>query len=173
MSAWQDTAVSILRVLINDLSSTPDYTTCKLEELLCVAAHFIVQEIDFTTAYTVSIPATTISPDPVDDVDFINFMVLKAACLVDQSTFRTKAALEGIKVQCGPANLAIGGNIRGFQILLEKGPCMTYQELKKDYQFGDINIIKGIFSPFVSNTFSPSDNYGPYYDDDGRRSKYF
>lgn len=168
--AWEDIGVAMLRILINDMDSTPTYSTCRLEELLCVAAHFNIQEITFDTTYTVSIPSTTISPDPASDVSFINFMVLKAACLVDQSTFRVKAALEGLAIKCGPAALTVDGHTQGFQTLLEKGPCAAYKELKDEYQWGDPNIIKSVLSPFVGNNFYPTDYYN--VPDDNRSMKY-
>lgn len=158
--AWQDDGVAMLRILINDMSSTPEYATCRLEEILAVAARFIIQDISFSTVYTVNVSEVTISPDPVTDIEFMNFMVLKAACLVDQATFRVKAALEGIKAACGPINLSVSNHIGGFKTLLEQGPCKTYAELKKEYSFGNLSIIRGVFSPFVSNNFYPTDYFG-------------
>ena len=158
--SWQDETIPMLRVLINDLGETPDYSESRLEELLLVAASYVSREIGFANDYTVSITSCTISPDPTDKsgdgLDFMNFIVLKAACIVDQSTLRTKAALAGLKAQFGPARLDTLQHLDGFKILMEQGPCATYEQLKMEYMFGNDHYVKGVFSPFVSNNFDPA-----------------
>ena len=60
----------------------------------------------------------------------MNLTVLKAACLADLSTYRTKAAMAGLKARCGPAVLETLEYTKGFKELLEFGPCKAYEELK-------------------------------------------
>lgn len=168
--AWNNTMVTMVRVLISDLDATPTYTDARLEQLIVVASQFVQQELDFSTAYTINIASPDISPDPTvtatKDDAFTNFVVLKAACIADQSTFRTKALAEGIRAVCGPVSLQVAGNLKGFQTLLDKGPCAAYEELKQDYIFGNINNIRAIFSPFVGNEFRPDDGrLGTFFDD--------
>lgn len=160
--AWQDEAIPMLRVLINDLGATPTYSDDRLEQMLIVSAKLVYQDIDLTYDYTISIESSTISPDPTTNEDdaFINFFVLKAACIADQSTYRTKAAMEGIRAALGPASLAVGGHLPGFKTLLELGPCATYKEMKEAYEFGNVNIVRGILSPFAGNRFDPKTLYG-------------
>lgn len=169
--AWDTTMVTIVRVLINDLDGST-YTDARIEQLLVVAAQFVQQELDFDTTYTITIDTPDIDPDPTvtatKDDAFTNFVTLKAACIADVSTFRTKALLEGVKAVCGPAALSVVGNLKGFQTLLEKGPCAAYEELKQDYIFGNVNNIRAIFSPFVGNDFRPSDNINTNLYDDPR-----
>src|SRR5574339_394773 len=102
---WQDETIPTLRILINDLDSTNyTYSDDRLSQTLVVAAKLINQEVEFDNEYTISIENVTITPDPVDDGDevYVNMMILKAACIVDQSTFRTKANIEGVKAALGP-----------------------------------------------------------------------
>ena len=155
--AWQDTMIPMLRVLISDLSGTPTYSDERLEQMLVVSAQYVTLEITFATTYTITISSCTISPDPIglDDDAFANFVVLKAACLTDWSTFRTKALISGIKARCGPAILDTVKHLDGFKQLLEQGPCAAYTALKDNYVFGNAQLIKAVLSPFVSNDFDP------------------
>ena len=162
--AWDVTMVTMVRVLINDLdSSNYTYTDERIEQIIVVAAQLVQQQLDFDVDYTINIDTPDISPDPTvtatKDDAFTNFSVLKAACIADQGTFRTKALSEGIKAVCGPVALTVAGNLKGFQTLLDKGPCAAYEELKNDYVFGQPHI-KAIFSPFVSNNFRPTGVFG-------------
>lgn len=158
--AFFDTAIPYLRILIGDLGGTPTYSDCRLEELLLVAAKLVKQDIYFPTTYTISIPAQTISPDPEEDDAFLNFTILRASCLVDTTTFRTKAALNGISANIGLASLTVNGHLEGFKYLLENGPCKTYEEMKRQYMFGQnlIYTVQAILSPFTSSTYSPQDS---------------
>ena len=158
--AWQDELIPMLRALISDLGVEPLYSDERLEELIVVSAKFVKQEMDFNDNYTIDVTACSISPDPTtgvtDDRDaFSNFIVLKAACMADWSTFRSKALLNGIKVRCGTAWLETMDHIKGFRDLIDFGPCKAYDTLKKDYKFGNVQVIKAILSPFTSNNFSP------------------
>ncbi len=149
---WQDEAIPTLRILISDLEGTT-YSDSRLEQTLVVAAKLTAQEVSFDNTYTISVENLSISPDPVDTEDdiFVNMMVLKAACLVDHSTFRTKASLEGLKAQLGPAAMQVGGNLAGFKTLLELGPCATYTQFKDDMIWGNLDNVKAVMSPFSSN----------------------
>lgn len=153
--AWDTTMVTMLRVLINDLDAST-YTDTRLKQVIVVSAKYVNQELGFT--YDIDIDTPDITPDPVTDEDdaYVNFVILKAACIADQSTFRTKALNEGIKAVLGPASIAVAGNLSGFKTLLEMGPCKTYEELKFQYQIGNAKAIKAVLSPFVGNNFSAS-----------------
>lgn len=156
--AWDATMVTMLRVMINDLTTPYTYTDARLEQVIALAASYVTQEIDFDTDYTVTIDPPAISPDPVDEEDsaYMNFVVLKAACIVDIGLYRTKAAIAGVKARLGPGQLETAQHLTGFKDLLTIGPCAAYTTLKKEYEFGDNLAIKAILSPFVSNNFYPS-----------------
>lgn len=148
----------MLRVLINDIDITNlTYSDDRLEELLVVSARYVQQDITFTTTYTISVSDVTITPDPVDNEAFGNFVVLKAACLTDWSTYRQKALIAGVRARCGPTSLdVLGEHLAGFQTLLDKGPCAAYEDMKMKYQFGNPRAIRAILSPFRGNNFDPT-----------------
>jgi len=156
--AWQDTMVSMLRILVNDMDDTPVYSDSRMEQMLVTAAMYVNIEISFDYTYTIGITTPSISPDPTGNGDdaFTNFVVLKAACITDQSTFRTKALAAGVKAKCGPAVLETLKHLDGFKQLLEIGPCAAYTELKKQWTFGNSRLVHAILSPFTSNNFDPS-----------------
>ena len=156
-NVWQDEMVLMFRVLINDMTSTPTYTDQRLEQILAVAALYVVQDITFDNTYTISIIPVSISPDPVEanDSAFMNFVILRAACIADQGLLRSKALISGLKARCGPAVLETMGHLDGFKELITIGPCAAYDKLKKSYIFGNAELIKAVLSPFVSNDFSP------------------
>ena len=161
MAQWDKTMVTLLRVLIDDLDPA-DYTydDCRLQQVLVVGAQYVNQEIDsFANTYTVDVNSPDISPDPTvtesrDDA-FTNLTVLKAACIVDQSLFRTRAMAAGIRARCGPAILETRNHLVGFSELLDKGPCAAYEKLKLEYQMGNAQACRAILSPFIGNNFNP------------------
>ena len=65
--------------------------------------------------YKIDVTTNVITPDPTDtnsrDETFISFVALRASCFLDQSTYRTKAATEGIRAGLGPAQLNVSGNL--------------------------------------------------------------
>ncbi len=154
--SWLDEAIPMLRVLINDWGDEPEFTDTRLKDALVVAAKLVAFQFQFTN-YTVTQSTLSVSPDPVENADdpFLNLSVLKAACIVDQGQFRAKAALEGISVHCGPGSISVSSHLKGFKEILEIGPCKMYEELKTQYLYGNINVVKGIFGPFVNNKFDP------------------
>ena len=144
-----------------------------MQQMLVVAATYVNIELSFDYTYTIEIDTPDISPDPTlnGDAAFQNFVVLKAACITDLSTFRTKALSSGVKAQCGPAVLDTIKHLDGFKQLLELGPCAAYDVLKKQWTFGNTRLIHAILGPFVSNNFSP-DSLGLSVDDGRGRAPY-
>lgn len=158
-SVWEVEIPLIVRTLINDLGDTPTYSDDRIKQLVVVAARYVLNEIPFSTQYNLDIINNSISPDPSADtsrdVYFVSFVALKSACLLDQSTFRTKAVSEGICTALGPANLSVAGNLSGYKTLLEVGPCKTYEQTRLEYVAGNTQIIRAVLSPFVGNNFDP------------------
>lgn len=158
--SWEIEIPLVVRTLINDLDTdSPTYSDDRIKQLVVVAARYVINEIPFATQYNLDIINSTISPDPsVDatrDVYFVSFVALKSACLLDQSTFRTKAISEGIRTALGPANLQVAGNLAGYKTLLDMGPCKTYEQSRLEYVAGNTQIIRAVLSPFVGNNFDP------------------
>jgi len=157
--SWQLEIPIIVRVWINDLEDKPTYTDDRIQQVIAVAAQNVIREINLTETYTVDVVNLTISPDPClaseKDNDFIALTSLKSACILDQSTFRTKAVNEGIKSSLGPTMLQVQGNLKGYQTLLETGPCAIYQQLRTEFEIGNPNTCQAVLSPFVGNAFDP------------------
>jgi len=163
--SWQTELPSIVRILINDMDDQPVYSDQRLLQVLAVAAKYVQFDVVLDHKYDVDVSLSIISPDPTLDKDeiFISLVCLKAACLVDQSTLRTKAAIEGVRASLGPASLSVGGSLEGLRLILEKGPCATYDELTSHWDVKDASAIKAIFSPFVGNKFDPRYIQGNIY----------
>ena len=155
--SWNETLITMVRVLTNDLTSPYTNEDEALEKIIVVAANYVQQEIKPDIIYSFDYITPNIIPDPVDNGDIIysNFVVLKAACLADTNLFRTKVAMDGVEAKAGLASLKISGMSQGFKDILLLGPCKAYDSLKQEYQFGDSSIVHGIFSPFISDTFDP------------------
>jgi hypothetical protein len=170
-ACWMTEMVMMLRGWIGDMSDTPTYSDSRLRQMLLIAAQFVQIDLQWPTTYTINISESSISPDPADedtrDVDFMNFVVLKASCMADLSTYRTKALMEGIRANLGPASLTVGGNAKGFMDLLNsaEGPCGLYKGLRRQYQFGNVNMLRAVMNMFSSNQFNPSDNGQNYYNE--------
>jgi hypothetical protein len=158
---WEIEIPIIIRNLINDLADPPTYSDARIQQLAVIAAQYSLNDLNLSTNYNIDIVNQTITPDPSDpnsrDTDFIGFVALKSACILDQSTFRTKAALEGIRTALGSANLSISGNLAGYKMILDQdqGPCKLYEQLVLDYNIGNATAVSAVLSPFVGNNFDP------------------
>jgi hypothetical protein len=157
--------------LINDVSeSNPTYSDERILQAIVVAAKYVQFDINLSKIYTLDIANPTITPDPTAENDdiFISLVALKTACLFDQSTLRTKAALEGIRAALGPASLSVGGSLAGLKLIIEQGPCAAYDELTSHWDVKEATAIRAVLSPFVGNKFDA--RYLQTYTD---RSRYF
>lgn len=155
--SWQIEIPLIVRTLINDLSDTPTYSDERIQQVVTVAAKYVQFDVSLDNQYVVNVSLSTITPDPteINDDIFVSLLCLKSACIIDQSTLRTKAAMEGIRAALGPASLSVGGSLDGIKILLDKGPCQTYKELTEHWNVGSAAAAQAILSPFVGNKFDP------------------
>lgn len=164
--SWNIEIPIIVRTLINDLDDNPKYSDERILQVITVAAKYVQFDIVLDQAYTIDIINANISPDPTlyDDSIFISLVGLKAACIIDQSTLRSKSALEGIRAALGPAQLSVAGSLAGFNLILDKGPCAAYEELVSQWDVREATAVRAILSPFVGNKFDPrslySDNRG-------------
>ncbi len=151
----------MVRALINDLDAET-YTDERLEQLIVVAAKFVNQDLE--SSYVIDINSPDIVPDPVDQDDeiFVNLVSVKSACMIDHGNLRLKAAVAGLSATAGPASLSIGSNNFGaYKDIIAMGPCAMYRIMLQDYKFGAGALCHGILSPFISNSFDPSNlNYG-------------
>jgi hypothetical protein len=156
---WQFEIPVIVRSIIGDFTDPPTYSDDRINQIAIVASQYIVSEITLNKQYIVDIRNSSITPDPSDpasrDSDFISFWGLKTACMMDQSSLRTRALSAGIRTSLGSAVLDIDPNMDGYKLLLENGPCKVYDKLRLEYNIGNSSILQAVLSPFVGNNFDP------------------
>ena len=155
--SWQIEIPIIVRTLIDDFGDIPTYSDDRLIQIITVAAKYVQFDVVLDYQYTVDVANLSITPDPTNNRDeiFISLVGLKAACIVDQSSLRTKAALEGIRASLGSANISIGNSLQGLITILEKGSCASYDELVSHWDVKNATAIAAVLSPFVGNKFNP------------------
>lgn len=160
----------MVRTLVNDLSDSPTYTDERILQVIAVAAKYVEFDVSLDNKYVIDVVNPSISPDPtaLDDNIFISLVSLKAACIIDQSTLRTKAAVEGIRAALGPASLSVGGSLVGLKLIMEQGPCAAYDELTSHWDVKEATAFRAVLSPFVGNKFDSR-----YLQDYSYRSRYF
>jgi hypothetical protein len=162
---WQDELTIITRTLVNDLDFPTEFSDARIQQVLTVSARYVQFDVNLDNTYSIDVLNNTITPDPVSNNDsiFTSLVCLKAACIIDQGTFRTKAALEGIRTALGSANLSFGGSLTGWQSIIDHGACALYQELTDQWDIRNASAFAAVLSPFVSNRFDPRYfNVGPF-----------
>ncbi len=163
---WQNTSLIMLRTMLNDAGcDSVRYTPQRLSDLLITAAYFLPLDINFSTDFIVNVEARTITPNPIDQTDgdeFINFLVLRAACLADEGNFRTAALAQGVSARLGPASLHTSNYGQYLHMLLNEGPCKTYNRLVEIYNmsYEGGKVVRAVLSPFASNDYNPSNQLG-------------
>lgn len=155
--AWQDDLTLIVRTLVNDLDEPYTFSDNRIQQILTVSGKYVQFDVNLDNKYQIDVVAQSISPDPVaiDDDIFMSLICLKAACIIDQGTLRTKAALEGIRTSLGSANLSIGGSLEGWKEIIEQGACAMYDELTSHWDVQNATAVRAVLSPFVGNNFDP------------------
>jgi hypothetical protein len=155
--SWQSEMIITTRVLINDLDTPYQFSDERMEQILVVAGKYVQFDINLDHLYNINVVTPSIDPDPTiyNDSIFISITCLKAACILDQGTFRTKAALEGIATSLGPASLNFGGTLEGWQAIIDHGACALYDELTSHWDVKNATAWAAVLSPFVGNRFDP------------------
>ena len=166
---WQNTSLIMLRTMLNDAGcSTVKYTPQRLDDLLITSAYFLPIEINFNSSFVVNVETRTVTPDP------------GLTTTTDEGNFRTAALSQGVMARCGPAVLQTSSYGQYLGTLLNEGPCKSYEELKKRYNFSynGGKILRAVMSPFASNSFDPTNMLGSMGEADlqnpiRRRGQYF
>jgi hypothetical protein len=155
--SWQEHLTAVVRVLINDLNEPYEFSDDRMAQVIVVAAKYVQFDVNLDYVYSMDVVYPNITPDPTTNNDeiFLSLVGLKAACIFDQGTFRTKAALEGIRAALGSANLSIGGTTSGWQAIIDHGACAMYDELTSHWDVKNASAIAAVLSPFVGNRFDP------------------
>ena len=151
---WQAEMITLLRVLVDDLSSPYTYTDGRMTQVLAVAAQLVTAELNFPYDFQVNIQALTITPNPTDragtrDDNFINLVCIKAACLIERGESRNSVG-QSIAIRDGSSSIDLRGSMDGRLKLLEKGWCAVYEDTKLEYQASRNGAIAGaaIMTPF-------------------------
>jgi len=148
---WIDTAIPLLRAIIQDVSNTPDYTTSRLIEVLFASAHVVLSEIDFNYDYLVNLVNRTVTPDPGtnQDVAFINMVCYKAALFVMNSELKTSAT-QGVMIKDASSVIDVRANYTNqksrYDLMLKE-----YDKVKMAIKMGDLNAGVAITTPFTQN----------------------
>lgn len=145
--SWESQMVEMVRVLVDDMSTTPTYTDKRLQRVLIVSAYQILQETRFETTYVVNILEESITPDPTDgvqDFNFINLWALKSACIIYGSEFKTQS-MNAISVKNGPTSIDLRDRAASIKFLYDKF-CKDYENYKLNYIAGTAG--KAILTPF-------------------------
>jgi hypothetical protein len=155
--SWQNELTVIVRVLINDLKDPYDFNDERIEQAISVAAKYVQLDVNLDRIYEVDVVNSNILPDPVEENDqiFTSLLCLKAACIIDQGTYRTKAAMEGVRAALGPASLSVAGNSAAWKNILDNGACGMYEELTSHWDIKNATAIAAILGPFAGNKFDP------------------
>jgi len=139
MSKWQGVIVTLLRNVLQDISTTPDYDDGRLEDVIVAAAHLVLSEIDFAYTYVINLVSNTIVPDPIDnnDVSFINMVTYKSALMILNSELKTSAS-QGIIVKDASSVIDVRGN---FINQKQRYDLMSkeYDRVKMAIKMGDLN----------------------------------
>lgn len=165
-ATWQSTSLIMLRTMLNDAGcDSVKYTPQRLEDLLITSAYLLPLEVHFDTTFVVNVETRAITPNPMSQADgdeFVNFMVLKAACIADEGNFRTAALAQGINARLGPIALQTSSYGQYLGTLLNEGPCKAYNRLVEVYNmsYDGKKIIRAVMSPFVSNDYDPTNQLG-------------
>lgn len=155
--AWQTELTLMVRTLINDIGDVPEFSDSRIEKCLIIAAKYVQFDVVLDHSYSVDVENSTITPDPTidDDEIFIMLTALKAACIVDQGSLRSKAAIEGVRAALGPASLSVGGSAAAWEKILNHGPCKLYSDLVEHWDVANASAVAAVIGPFSGNKFDP------------------
>jgi len=159
--AWPEELTVIVRTLINDSTEPYQFSDARIKQCLVVAAKYVQFDVVLDTTYEIDVIAQTITPDPTvnNDEIFLSLVSLKAACIIDQSTYRTRTTTDGIRAAVGPLSLAVGfggsSPAAAWKVVLEHGPCALYEGLVEHWDVANASAARAMLSPFIGNKFDP------------------
>jgi len=153
---WTTDMIKIVRGLVNDMTAPYTYDDWRLQELIVVGAVLTIQEVDFSTSYTVNLCTNTITPDPSDagDYDFMSLVSLKTACMISSGEHR-EAAKTALSVKDGPSFVDTKDKAKHLGGLAEN-VCEAYEKAKQNYQMGDGSLGRAIVGPYGMGTPTPA-----------------
>lgn len=150
---WQSFALEILRVLLNDLSDSPTYDTCKLTRLLNVSAYAVLQDVSFPAGYSINPVTGEVSPNPSTDMDFIILTAYKANCILSTAELKTEGGCS-IRVTDGPSTIDTTSR-SDYIKQSQKTACEMYEDAKDDYKRGATELAgQAILTPYSPGSFA-------------------
>ena len=153
--SWQNSVITAVRILVDDEDGN-SFTDDRLEDIIALAASMVTNEVPLTTTYSVGMTPPSIIPDPLGDLDFLNLITLKAACLLDKSTLGYNSLLSGLGAKCGPSEFRTYSRMDGFGSMIDNGYCLSYENAKRQYMSGNRSTKKATLSPFINSDFDPT-----------------
>lgn len=156
--SWQGQMGTMLRYVINDNdASNYQFSDQRIETTLLVAAQLTMMDADFANDYQVNVETCLLSPDPTDaetkDNDFVNLVVLRAACVMLGGQIRSEAG-NAISIKDGPSAIDLRG-VAGTLSTLYEDICAKYEKLKDSYERGiSYDVGESVLGPY-----SPGSDY--------------
>lgn len=133
-----DCLVYVLRATIGDFSTPPTYSDVRLKSVLAAAAFYLTTDLS-SSCSNVSVPTSiTCGECPSDALSYPEYsalLILRAACILDQSIIRNKSQSSGLSASCGPAKISVSSSSAENTLLIKTGACEEYQKLKHDLCF--------------------------------------
>lgn len=146
--SWQTEMVTIVRYIIGDTGATPENTDSSLQSIICIAARFVDQDVDFPNTYAIDVVNVSITPDPtsVGDTAFINLVCLKAACLLARSEQKMRARM-GMSIKDGPSVIDGRASAEGTAKWSDT-ICQDYTDAELEYRMGNRTPGAAIIGPY-------------------------
>jgi hypothetical protein len=155
--AWDDTLVTVVRNLINDVNDPQRYDDDRIVQSIITAGLISTQEFYYKLSYTFDFSAGKISPDPTNPNSLepiaMALFSLKAACILTTNDYQ-KAVGGGIRVKDGDSEVDTTTAFKGYKDILEIGPCGSYQKLVRERSLKDsMHRGKAIMTPITHEKF--------------------
>jgi len=170
--AWQTVMITYIRGITDDLGAVAVNADDKLQQLVVIAAMMVTEEVNFSNTYVMNVEEVTITPDPSNDVPFVNLVCLKTACMLARAEQKDRAR-KAFNVKDGPSS--IDGRPQGEQTAKWADTiCEDYAKAVLEYKLGNLQPGKAILGPyrFLDGSYSSAvldprwrnDDYqGPYF----------
>ena len=151
--AWDTTLVTMVRHLVNDLGGNNEFDDDRLKNSIVVSGLLVSQEFKFSQSYTFDLDTPDISPDPTKtntyDGEAIALLTLRSACMLDVGRYQNAVA-NGVRIRDGDSEVETTGAFRGYNDILNKGPCASYQNMVKRIQHDNsMKVGKAVMTPFT------------------------
>lgn len=174
--AWNAEMLIILRHMISDLGIPPTYADTRLTQLIAVSAQFVQQEVgSFQQNYSIDVVNSIITPDPtvtevgvsIRDDAFINLVLLKSACITDNSAARL-AAQRAVSLRDADKQIDLRNVSAAMLTIWQKGWCQNYEDTRYAYLAGDVGAAgTAIIGPFRDYAAAGGYGGGPWTPDGG------